>query len=218
MAHGADDTRQRLLEAAGEIFAERGFQAATVREICGAAGANLAAVNYHFGDKENLYVETVRHAHFAGADPQQPPMPAEMPPEEKLRAYVHRMLSRLLDPRRPAWHARLIAREMTEPTAACAAMVERYVKANFELLDGILQELLPPDTPAQQRHLVAFSIVGQCLHFKIHQPIAEHLVGKAECDGYSVERLTDHVTRFSLAALGRACPLGAPADADAARS
>ena len=48
------NTRQRVLEAAGEVFAERGFRAATVREICQRAKANLAAVNYHFGDKERL--------------------------------------------------------------------------------------------------------------------------------------------------------------------
>ena len=53
------DTRQRLIEAAGEVFAERGFRAATIRDIVERAGANIAAVNYHFGDKENLYVEAL---------------------------------------------------------------------------------------------------------------------------------------------------------------
>ena len=52
-------TRQRLLEAAGQVFAEQGFRAATVRDICQRAGANIAAVNYHFGDKEALYREVI---------------------------------------------------------------------------------------------------------------------------------------------------------------
>ena len=48
------ETRERLLEAAGEVFAERGFREATVRGICKRANANNAAVNYHFGEKEEL--------------------------------------------------------------------------------------------------------------------------------------------------------------------
>ena len=60
---GHESTRRRLLEAAEVIFAEKGFKHANVREICQQAGANVAAVNYHFGGKEQLYIETVRHAY-----------------------------------------------------------------------------------------------------------------------------------------------------------
>ena len=53
-----DDTRENLLLAAGKVFADKGYEKATVREICKAAGvSNLAAVNYYFGDKERLYIE-----------------------------------------------------------------------------------------------------------------------------------------------------------------
>jgi AcrR family transcriptional regulator len=57
-----DDTQQRLLEAAGQVFAERGYEAATVREICQRADVNIAAVNYYFRDKERLYIEAVKSA------------------------------------------------------------------------------------------------------------------------------------------------------------
>lgn len=202
MAHAVDDTRARLLEAAGEVFAAKGFQAATVREICTRAGANLAAVNYHFGDKERLYIETVKHAQCSGADEPVPQWPAGTPPAVKLRDYIGRLLARFLDQRRPAWHAQLMAREMAEPTDACIALVDSYIRPSFDLLDRILAELLPPGTAATDRHLIAFSIVGQCVHFKIHQPIAIQLVGEEEYHSYDVERLTDHVARFGLAALG----------------
>ena len=67
-----DKTRQRLLEAAGEIFAEQGFRQTTVRDICARAGANVAAVNYHFGDKEKLYSEVLRFAHGCAVGMQRP--------------------------------------------------------------------------------------------------------------------------------------------------
>lgn len=206
MAHAADDTRGRLLEAAGEVFAAKGFQAATVREICGRAGANLAAVNYHFGDKQRLYVETVKHAQCSGEEESLPEWPPDTPPEVKLSDYVHRMLARFFDARRPVWHAQLMAREMAEPTEACVALVDSYIRPSYELLDRILEDLLPAGTSVTDRHLIAFSIVGQCVHFKIHRPIAVQLVGQEEYATYDVARLADHVAGFSLAALRREPP------------
>ena len=207
MTNTADDTRCRLLESAGEVFAEKGFRAATVRDICNRAEANLAAVNYHFGDKERLYVEAVKHAHHCGEEVRPPEWPPGMPLEAKLREYIHQMLTQMLDDRRPAWHAQLMAREMTEPTKACAALVESYIRSNFELLDQILAELLPAETSSADRHLVAFSIVGQCLYFKIGRPIVAQLVGEEEFKTHQVARLTDHVAKFTLAALGREKPV-----------
>jgi AcrR family transcriptional regulator len=63
-----DATKLRLLEAAGEEFAEKGFEGAKVRSICSRAGVNNAAVNYHFGDKEQLYVQAVLEAHRCGTE------------------------------------------------------------------------------------------------------------------------------------------------------
>jgi len=59
-------TEKRLLEAAGEIFAEHGYRAATIHQICQRAGANIAAVNYHFSDKEQLYHEVIRYSDEEG--------------------------------------------------------------------------------------------------------------------------------------------------------
>ena len=56
------ETRERLLKAAAQLFADRGFKKVTVRDICRAARANVAAVNYHFGDKSGLYREVLQLA------------------------------------------------------------------------------------------------------------------------------------------------------------
>src|SRR5271168_3629349 len=85
-----DETRRQLLEAAGEVFAEVGFRDATVREICQRAGANVAAINYHFGDKENLYEEVLRYAQGKALEkyPLLLGVAETAPPEERLHAFV----------------------------------------------------------------------------------------------------------------------------------
>lgn len=201
MNENQDDTRRRVLEAAGLIFADKGFDATTVREICARAGANQAAVNYHFRDKESLYFEAVQHAHCVGMEETMPSWSSETPPAVKLRQFIEGMLSHLLDPSRPDWHAQLMMRELSHPTDACVKLVDAYIRPKAELLGSILAEMLPPGISEVDAHLVGFSVVGQCLFYRVHRPIARLLVGDAEFDTYDVPKLAEHITRFSLAAI-----------------
>ncbi|MBI1917131.1 MAG: CerR family C-terminal domain-containing protein [Planctomycetes bacterium] len=199
----ADETRQRLLDAAGPLFAEQGLKATTVRVICDRADMNLAAINYHFRDKKQLYHEAVRHAaHCCDARVPIPDWPAGTPPERKLRDFVAMFLNRVAVDHEPAWHAQLLMRELTHPTPACAEFVRDFVRPCFEALSGVLRELLP-DVPELKRRLVAFSIVGQCLHYRVARPVIEHLVGAGEFRNYGVDLLAGHITEFSLAAIDR---------------
>jgi AcrR family transcriptional regulator len=120
------ETRQRLLDAAGEVFAERGFRAATVRDICQRARANIAAVNYHFGDKERLYTAVLRYA-FGCALEQYPPLldlDGDASPEQRLRAFIRSFMLRCLGEGNPAWLGKLMAREMAEPTHALDILIQ----------------------------------------------------------------------------------------------
>ncbi|MGE3807091.1 MAG: TetR/AcrR family transcriptional regulator, partial [Gemmataceae bacterium] len=93
-----DDTRQRILEAAGLEFARKGFQESTVRDILRLARvSNQAAINYYFGDKEKLYLETVRRAHQCRVEEvPTPSFPPGTPPEKKLAAFIHTMMTRMV--------------------------------------------------------------------------------------------------------------------------
>src|SRR5262245_55684129 len=115
-----DTTRERLLAAAGPIFAERGFEAASIRDIAREAGANLGAVNYHFRSKEQLYLETVKCAYesVARAVPL-PQWPAGTPAEQKLREFVRVFLRRVFSQPATGWCGPLILREVAQPTEAC---------------------------------------------------------------------------------------------------
>lgn len=204
MMESQDDTRQRVLEAAGRIFADKGFEGTTVREICARAGANQAAVNYHFRDKESLYFEAVQHAHCVG-DESIPNWEPTTPPELKLRQFIEGMLQHLLDPSRPDWHAQLMMRELSHPSDACVKLVDAYIRPKADLLGAILAEILPAETSLRLQHLMGFSVVGQCLFYRVHRPIARLLVGEEEFDGYDVPLLAEHITRFSLAGLRHGC-------------
>lgn len=196
-----DETRRRLIDAAGEIFAEHGFRAATVRDICSKASANVAAVNYYFGDKKGLYIETVQAAHCGSPDMVQPEWPEGITPREKLRWFIRRWLETFLDNDRPAWHSQLMMREMAEPTEACVKLVEAFIRPMSETLRQILRELLPADIPEERRWLIGFSIVGQCLFYKVQRPVIELLYGTDRLADLNVERLAEHIARFSLAAI-----------------
>lgn len=204
-----DDTRTRLIDAAGQVFADKGFRSANIREICQKGGANVAAVNYHFGDKERLYLEAVRSAYqTCAAHVPLPSWPPGVPPAEKLRDFVRTLLSRVLAEREPAWHMQLWMRELAQPTSACAEWVREYVRPMAELLGDILREILPEADPTLIT-FCAFSVVGQCLHYRLNRPVIALLVGDQEHRRYTVELLTEHITRFTLAALGLAPPLTA---------
>jgi TetR/AcrR family transcriptional regulator, regulator of cefoperazone and chloramphenicol sensitivity len=198
-----DDTQLRLLQAAGELFAEKGFEGTTVREICQRAGAaNIAAVNYYFRDKERLYIEAVKSACFRQSqDFPVPDWPPGSSPEVKLKDFIKVLVNRMLGQNSPPWARQLFLRELAHPTAACAEFVQSIVRPNAMILSGIISELLP-GVPELKRRLIAFSIVGQCFFHRFAQPIVALLVGEEEVQQYDSELLAEHITDFSFAALG----------------
>lgn len=202
-----DDTRDRLLNSAGEVFAQKGFESATIREICTLAEANVAAVNYHFGDKESLYLAAVQEAHCDQGEPPKADWPPEMPAEQKLVVFIRQMVTDMLDRERPTWQIALIMREMAQPTRACEELVKSFIGPKFAILGDILSELMPATTTPRSKHLHAFSIVGQCLLYRFHRPVGRLLLGEEEFQSlFDVELLTEHIARFSLAALGKQYP------------
>jgi TetR/AcrR family transcriptional regulator, regulator of cefoperazone and chloramphenicol sensitivity len=194
-------TRQRLLEAAGEVFAEIGFRAATVRDICTKAGANVAAVNYHFGDKQGLYNAVFEYAHACAMD--QHPVPtaiAGSKPQERLQAFIGTFLRRILDDGRPAWHGKLMAREMVEQTGVLDILVGKGVRPQFEFLSATVRDLvgdLPPDVLRR----CGASVVSQCLFYFHARPVVTRLFPELRFDAAEITALTEHITAFSLAGL-----------------
>ncbi len=197
------NARERLLEAAGEIFATTGFRAATVRDICHRAKVNVAAVNYHFGDKENLYAEVLKHS-YQYAMKKYPPtlgLEAGASAEVRLHTFIRTLLLRLLDRGRPSWHGKLMAREMVEPTAFFESIFEELIKPNFRLLKAVVRELLGAAASEEQTTRCAQSIAGQCLFYHQGRRVLARLEPQLAFSPDEIERLADHIAFFSLCAL-----------------
>jgi TetR/AcrR family transcriptional regulator, regulator of cefoperazone and chloramphenicol sensitivity len=205
-----DDTKSRLLESAGEEFAEKGFEGATIRGIIERARANIAAVNYHFGDKERLYVQAVIEAHRCGVvdTSADDGLLDGQSAGEQLRVFVRNFLSRVLAVGDPdSWHRKLMLREMIRPTQASAALVRDVIRPTFDRLLDILRRACP-DADERRLTAAAFSVIGQCLHYKMGRPIAERLIGAEAFAAMDLDYLADHIATFSLAALGLGPPIG----------
>jgi len=201
---GQDLTRRHLLEAAGEVFAAAGFRDATVREICQRAGANVAAINYHFGDKETLYAEVLRYAQAKALEkyPLLLGVADAAPAEEKLHAFVLSLLSRIFDKGPTSWHGRLMSREMIEPTAALDTLIEERIRPMSDTLRKIVSEILRCPQTDERVVSCAFSVVSQCVFYNHSRPVIVRLSpGHLPDDPAALARLAAHITRFSLAAM-----------------
>lgn len=194
-------TEARLLEAAGEIFAELGYRAATVRQICEKAGANVAAVNYHFGDKEGLYLAVLHSVPDAHAEKYPSSRGLDATADARLRAYVESLLQRVFDPGRPGWHAKIIAREMVEPTRALDSLLEKVASPLHKELADIVRQLLGNGADDNEVRLCALSIMGQCVYYHHARAVLERLYPAHKNGAEDIVRLVDHITEFSLAGL-----------------
>lgn len=200
-AHAA--TRGHLLEAAADVFAGVGFRAATVRQICRRAGANIAAVNYHFGDKGQLYRAVLQETYRVAVAkyPADFGLPPRATPEQRLRTFVFSFLMRIFSAGPSARHGKLMAREMVEPTEALDEIVRDNIRPMALALTAIMTDLLGPKAPEATRRLCAMSVVSQVLFYHHCRPVVLRMFPDMKFDAAGIETLTAHITRFSLAAI-----------------
>lgn len=201
-----EDTKQRLLETAEALFAEKGYDAVSVREITNAAGTHLSAVNYHFNDKHNLYMEVfrsrvlprgmrifdqVKRALGDGA----------VSPAQVIRAVAKAFLAMKMD-RQEDWlrHHQLMARELASPSEALDLMLQQVQIPLYALVGERLAPHLLPEERAKLP-LMLLSVSGQIMHFSLARQLVGKLTGKPY-DQELVDELVEHIVEFSLKGMG----------------
>jgi len=203
--HAVAPTREKLLAAAGQVFAERGFYKATIREICRRAGANVASVNYTFGDKLGLYTEVLRQSLRAPEVAQiTAALDAAKSPEEVLRSVIRMRLLSLCGKKRPDWAFHIVMHEFAQPTPAMDRVIDEGMRAVYErVLKAVGQILgLPPEH--EKTKLCNNSIIGQVIFYKVSQPVLSRLQPELKLTPEQLERIAEHITEFSLAYLREA--------------
>jgi AcrR family transcriptional regulator len=199
------DVRRRLLEAASEEFAAKGYEGATVRDIVARAHANLNSINYYFGSKQELYVEVMRHqvALSEAAHPQvaREPRPGE-DPVEALRAAVRRMVTFLLDPN--SLLPRLYALELVNPSPAFGTASGGGVEQS--VLTGAVRALLGPQADAKLVARCSRTIYSQCAYYMFVRKVLPIVDPGFVADARTIDELTQHITEFSLGGLERLKP------------
>jgi AcrR family transcriptional regulator len=204
-------TKPRLLAAASQLFAERGFHGTTIRDIAERAGVNVAAGNYHYGSKKALYLEVLR-AQFATVREQLVRQGASRP-ESELRRLSRRELEAVLAARAkvmldlmigppPSLHATLMLREMSDPSEALQVIVDEFVAPFERELEDIVAHLLP-DLDRGAVEDCARSIVGQAIFYRFAMPAVLRMLRlRAYPRGFAAEMAT-HITEFSLGGMMR---------------
>jgi AcrR family transcriptional regulator len=197
------DVKNRILEEAGEIFADRGFRETTVREICRRAGVNLAAVNYHFGDKERLYMAVITHyKEMASQKYQQNDFVRDHDPYDvQLTAFIKSFMFHILGEGHESCFGRLMSREYIEPTSALDVIIEEEFRPFFNRLNTIVRQLLGKETDEEKVILCSMSVLGQCLYFKHSRPVISRLLRKDQYSSEEINEIADHIACFSREAL-----------------
>jgi AcrR family transcriptional regulator len=194
-------TRQQLLEAAGEVFAEHGYAKATSKEICARAEANVAAVNYHFGGKDELYAAVLEEAHarLVSIDTMAAAAQSPVDPRVKLRMLLTRIFSEVAKRDRTAWELRVLSRELLSQSPMMAPMINHQVAPKAKIMRTVLAEImdLPPDHPTVSRTVL--NVMGPVLLMLItSRTLQQKIAPNLDPDPAG---LTEHMVTYAFAGM-----------------
>jgi AcrR family transcriptional regulator len=202
-----DSTKERILNEAEVLFAEKGFDAVSVREITTAAECNLAAMNYHFGHKKDLYLEVFRarwvprakrvQACFRSSLPAQGPLS----PTAVARALAEAFLVGPLSDEERQRHHQLMARELAQPTEAFELLAQQVIRPFFKELAEIFRTFMPEGLAEERLMLNILSIFAMVLYFNFARVAVSRITGR-KYDSAFKARLVEHIMEFSLKGLG----------------
>jgi AcrR family transcriptional regulator len=195
-------TRQKLVDSAGPIFAEKGYYSATVREICTQAGANVAAVNYHFKDKLGLYEEVLLQCKRAAhVDQIKALLDQGGSPEDILRDVIRARVRGMRKNAMASWQLRIFAHELADPSPVLSRMVNRVSRPIYDRLLELVGKIIGMPPRHMRTRLCAHSVMGQILFYVFAGPLFARFSPEMKLTDEMLEQIANHIADFSLAYL-----------------
>ncbi len=206
MSRPSDHTRQAILKAAVRLFADKGYQGASVRDIVGKARVNQAAINYHFKGKDGLYLEILKTAFDrltaeAGFDPDKL---KSLSREEALRSFVQQQLRPLLFRDELSLYMHIFAWEGAHPSKVFMKFMAKNTVTYLSAAIDIVQRFLAPGTDRQVALCGAIWLIGQCSTFVRNRELFAQEPFKITPDSPFVDELADLISRLALGGLQQA--------------
>ena len=195
------ETHQQILDTACRLFAEKGYKGTTVALICQEAQANIAAVNYHFGSKENLYQQAWRHAHeqLVAQVPPDGGIGPDRPAEERLRGRIRAGLQRALVG--DAIEFGIMRNEMANPTGLLRQVIDDAIRPIRHATQAILRELLGSQATDLDVELCEVCVVAPWMHVTHHRQAEKHEGLAPVFREDMLDALVDHFAAFALAGI-----------------
>lgn len=199
----ARSTRDKILLTAETLFAEKGFDGVSVREITARARSNVASVNYYFGSKKGLYLAVFKERMAERARKVQEAFWKEIgnernPDAEKtIRAVARAFLKSPFSEKERLLHHKLMAREINRPTEAFEVFQKEVVQPFFKALLKLLTPYMKRGTPEKVRMLYVLSIIAQIMHFNLARNMISGITGRRFDEDFT-DLLIEHIVSFSL--------------------
>ena len=196
-----EKTKQKLLDAACEVFAEKGFHAAKITDICHRAGANVAAVNYHFGDKDTLYVAVWRQVMEEFLSSIEMP-PNGLSPEEQLGFAIHRIIRKILPVDHKSDHfRRMELMELANPTGLIDEIWKEIIAPRKQEMHRIIRNILGPDASEDSVTLCEMSVINQLRGYILLQTSGLDATFIEDRTPERANEIAEHISCFSIAGI-----------------
>lgn len=198
MEHDASAPRQRLLDAALRLFAARGYEGATTRDICEAAGANLSAIRYYFGDKAGLYRATFCEPLGEPTDPARLADMASLPLHPALVAFFREFLLPLKRNEAVQLVMKLHFREMIEPTGLWQDEIDTEIRPQHEWMEARMCAelgLAVPDTDIQR---LTVAVISMAVHYYVGRELIDLLAPDLLASPEAIDLLAERLAGYAV--------------------
>jgi len=187
-----------VLESGCKLFASKGFRDTTVQQVCRAARANVAAVNYYFGTKENLYHEAWRHAEHLMEKAHDSGESDDVSREAWVRGHIRARVESIFDEGPGGWFPRIIRREMADPTPMAPTLRSEFLVPRRKKMEAVVRAMLGPGATEQEVRCCGINMLSLYVFLNVGERARRHLFKREKASAKELEAVIEQMQAFVL--------------------